>query len=179
MSDPASLAHDEIMSLLERRAAALAKPPPEEKTGEAFDVLVVRIGGERYGIGIDHIVEVRPLDSLTHVAGLPPVWAGLVSLRGVLRAVVDGATYLGLEKDGSEEEGSHVIVISSGVLVVGLLVDEVAGFRSVRLQDIEPPLGDQGQSHRKAVSGVTADLLQLLDAGTLLADQVLVVEDGS
>lgn len=177
MKDASSMPPDEIVRLLERRAAVLAKPPPEEHTGETVDVLVVRVGDERYAIGVDDILEVRPLEGLTSVPGIPVAWGGLVNLRGVLYPVVDVATYLGLERDKLQEDRDHVVVVSSGGLVVGLMVDDVAGFRSVRLQEVEPPLGAHAQGHRKAVLGITPDLLSLLSVETLLEDPALVVDD--
>lgn len=175
MTDARSLSPEEIRQLLERRAAVLAKPPPQERSGETIEVLVTRIGGERYGVGVGHVVEVRPLEGLTPVPGVPAVWAGLVNLRGVLHPVIDGAAYLGVERDSAEER--HVVVLASEAVTVGLMVDDVAGFRTVRVDEVEPPLGADALAHRKAVSGVTADLLLLLDVETVLGDPMLVVDE--
>ena len=171
----ASLTDDEIQAILEKRAAALAKPPHQERIGEAIGVLVMHVGDERYGVDVRRIVEVRPIDTLTPVPGLPGIWAGLVNLRGVLHPVVDGARYLGVERQ--TPEAPHVVVLTTENLVVGFLVDHISGLRTILVEDIESPLGADAQAHRKAISGVTPDLLLLLDVDTLLQDPALVVDD--
>lgn len=174
-SASSSLPGDEIQRILEKRAAVLAKPPRQERVGEAREVLVMHVGDERYGVDVRQVVEVRPVDALTPVPGLPSIWAGLVNLRGVIYPVLHGPRYLGVETETAED--SHVVVITAGTLVVGFIADHIAGLRTIPVEDIEPPLGADAQAHRKAVSGVTPDLLLLLDVETLLQDPALVVDD--
>lgn len=177
MADPrTSLSEDEILRILQKRAAALAKPPGRERAGAATRVLVMHVGDERYGVNVDRVLEIRPLDTMTPVPGLPPIWSGLVNLRGVLYPVLDGRRYLGLESDGSPE-APYVVVLADDDLVIGFLADRIAGLRTILVEDINAPLGADAHAHRKAVSGVTPDLLLLLDVDALLQDPALVVDD--
>lgn len=175
MSDPSqALAPEEVRRILERRAAALSRPQRAEDLKERRELLILQIGTERYGIDVGQIAEVRPLGALTPIPGLPDIWAGVVNLRGVLRPILDGATYLGVERGGTGT--GQVVFIREGDLVVGLLADEVAGLRKVAIDDIEPPLAIEADAHRKAVVGITADLLLLLDAKAILEDETLEVD---
>lgn len=174
-SEPEHLSAEEVRRILERRAAALAGSPQDERPAETLELLVMHIGDERYGIDIRHIAEVRPLGVVTPVPGLPAMWAGVITLRGVLYPVLDGGRYLGV---ASASQGSRdVIVIEGNGLVVGLLADAVAGLRRVERDAIDPPLGADIHAHRQAVSGVTRDLLLILDVATLLQDPSLVVDE--
>lgn len=171
-----SLSEEEIRRILQKRAAALAKPPDRERGGDARRVLVMHVGDERYGVDVGRVLEIRPIDNLTPVPGLPPIWSGLVNLRGVLYPVLDGPRYLGLETEETPE-APHVVVLANEELVIGFLADQIAGLRTVLVEDVKAPLGVDAQAHRKAVSGVTPDLLLLLDVDALLQDPALVVDD--
>jgi purine-binding chemotaxis protein CheW len=166
---------DHLQRILEERALALAKPPRDEIDQGTIDVLTVRVGTESYGIDIDHLTEVRPPVDVTPVPDLPPIWAGLTNLRGVLYPVLDMARYLGSE---STAEGDRVLLlVSSATLTVGLLADEIVGLRSVVPAEVESPLETDTDAARGLVSGITPDFLLLLDMEVLLGDARLVVEE--
>lgn len=171
---PEALAPEEVRRILEQRAAALSRPPPARDLEDRLEFLILQVGAERYGIDVAHIAEVRPLEALTPVPGLPDIWAGIVSLRGVLHPIIDGASYLGVERGAAETP--QVIFISHGELVVGMLADAVAGLRKIAMDEVEPPIAVDAQAHRKAVVGVTSDLLLLLDVKTILEDKALEVD---
>lgn len=167
---------DRVQRILEERARALAKPPAKRTEHGRVDVLVVRVGAESYGIGIEHVREVRPLEGLTPVPNLPPMWAGLVNLRGVLHPVLDMGRYLGLEAaDGGEER--QVVLVASATATVGLAVSEVVGLRSLPAAEIRPPVETDPDAAKGLVTGVTADMLLLLDGQALLGDPRLMVQE--
>jgi purine-binding chemotaxis protein CheW len=165
---------ERVQHILEARARALAKPQDAELRRGVKEVLVIRVGDERYGIAIEHVREVRSLESVTPVPGLPPLWAGLVNLRGVLYPVLDTADYLRLNPDGDKRE---IVLVSSPTVIVGMTADEVFGMRSLMPAEIGPPLEAKGDTENGVVSGVTADLLLLLDAEAMLRDPRLVVDE--
>jgi purine-binding chemotaxis protein CheW len=76
----------------------------------------------------------------------------------------------------SDQHGKVVLVNAAG-LEVGLLVDDVPQVRQVTPAEIGPPLSDTGGARRQLVTGVTSDLLSLLDLEALLSDPRLVVQD--
>lgn len=163
-----------VRKTLERRALELSRPARSEDPTDSVDVLVVQVGHERYGIDIHRVEEVRPSKAVTPVPGLPSVWKGLVNIRGVLRPVLDTARYLGV---GSfSEDALDLVMIGENDFSVALLVERVIGLRRLRADEIDPPIADAAENHRKAVAGITADLLLLLDADVLLRDPQLIVD---
>lgn len=175
MGESASFPPDEIERIFAERAQRLARPKEEERPEETLEVLVMKIGEERYGLDLRHIREVQPVGSVTPVPGLPAIWAGITTLRGVLHPVLDPSAYLGVDR--GEGPGRYLLVLSSPHADVGVLAEDVLGLRSISPQELEPPLEAESGLHRKAVSAVTGDLLLLLDVETLLQDPMLVVAE--
>jgi chemotaxis signal transduction protein len=167
---------EDITPLLEERAAALARSSEDDElNGETIGMVVLVVGDERYGVEVQDVQEIEPLDKVTPIPGTPAFWTGVVNLRGSMYAVLDIERYLGLPSSGGVEN-PKVALVSRGGLSVGLLVDEVAEIRKVRGSEIGPPVAD-GSSKAEVVRGVTPDMLSVLDLEALLADPALVVED--
>jgi purine-binding chemotaxis protein CheW len=177
VSAPQATAAEDIAKVLEERAAALAhSSEDDEKGGETIGMVVLAVGDERYGVEVQDVQEIEPLDKLTPIPGTPAFWTGVVNLRGSMYPVLDIERYLGLPS--SEAENPKVALVSRAGLSVGLLVDEVAEIRKVRSSEIGPPVAD-GSSKAEVVRGVTPDMLSVLDLEALLSDPSLVVEDGA
>ena len=174
---PGAPAVDDITPVLEERAAALARSSDDDETsGETISIVVLVVGDERYGVDVQDVQEIEPLDKLTPIPGTPAFWAGVVNLRGSMYPVLDIERYLSLPATAAENP--KVALVSRGGLSVGLLVDEVAEIRKVRSSEIGPPVAD-GSSKAEVVRGVTPDMLSVLDLEALLADPALVVEDNA
>ena len=169
---------DEITPILEERARALARSSEnEEATGETIRMVVLAVGDERYGVEVQDVQEIEPLDKLTPIPGTPAFWTGVVNLRGSMYPVLDIERYLGLPLSESAENPKVALVSRAG-LSVGLLVDEVPEIRQVRSNEVGPPVAD-GSSKAEVVRGVTPDMLSILDLDALLSDPALVIEDGA
>jgi purine-binding chemotaxis protein CheW len=169
---------DDITPVLEERAAALARSSEDDVlNGETIGMVVLVVGDERYGVEVQDVQEIEPLDKVTPIPGTPAFWTGVVNLRGSMYPVLDIERYLGLPASAGVEN-PKVALVSRGGLSVGLLVDEVAEIRKVRSSEIGPPVAD-GSSKAEVVRGVTPDMLSVLDLDALLADPALVVEDNA
>lgn len=171
MSGRDAIGAESVQRILEERARALACPIEAELPQETVDLVVLVLGHERYGIDVGCVLDVHRLTRLTALPGVPPVWRGLLNVRGTLRPVLDLRRYLGLPA-GEPESESHVAIVFAAGLTVALPADAVSELRSVPLDEIGPPIGDAG---RDAVRGVTRDLVAVLDLERLLGDQSLVV----
>lgn len=165
---------DMVAAILEERARALARPVEAGEPEETVPLVVLAVGGERYGVEIRHVREVHSFSAPTPVPGTPPFWRGLVNARGGLYPALDLRRYLGLPEP--EGPGRMVLVAGAG-LVVGLMVDDVPEVREVPLSDIRPPLGAVPGPMQRVVRGVTPDLLSVIDLEALLADPQLAVDD--
>ncbi len=172
---------DTIQRILEERARILARPPAAASASDTVELVILVVGKERYGIAIEQVHEIQALTAaLTPVPGVPPHWIGLMNLRGRLHPVLDLGYFLTATPfnapAGSGKCGKAVLVNAAG-LEVGLLVDDVPQVRQVTRAEIGPPLSEGSGAVRQIVTGVTPDLLSLLDLEALLADPRLVVQD--
>jgi chemotaxis signal transduction protein len=180
MNDQERITDPEAIRLvLEQRAAELARPHDEaEGPGERVAMVVVAVGDERYGIGIDSVREITPYEGVTPMPATPPFWLGLVNRRGNLAPVLDLARYLGRRPEGGVPAAdAQIVVITGPGATIGLMVDGVQEVRQVRPADIGPSLVEASSDRPHVHAGLTADLLAVLDVDALVADPAIIVQD--
>jgi purine-binding chemotaxis protein CheW len=161
----------------------LAEEPLALATSETVDLLLFRLGGERYGLEVTGVREIYPLERLTPVPRTPPFVAGVFSARGRILSVIDLRAFFGLPAVGLSDQTKIMVVAPTDLtselaaLEVGLLADEVIDVMTLRQEDIEPPLTASGGNRADYIQGITADLLVVLNLKTLLNDQRLIVHE--
>jgi purine-binding chemotaxis protein CheW len=163
-------------AIFARRAETLATPVSAGEPTDALPSLVFRLGGEQYAVPGWQVREIRPIGQLTPLPGTPPFVAGLINVRGRVVTALDLRPVIGLRTDG--EAPSVVMLMASPGGDVGVLVSEQPTLRWLREGDLGslPPGGPAGLDPA-FVRGVTRDLVVVLDAERLLADQRLLVRD--
>lgn len=146
-----------------------AMPDPgaqSQARGEAF--VVVRLGGEEYGLPVDCVDEiVRTPDALTPVPKAPEHVAGIMNRRGAVLPVIDQRRRFALPGNG---ERRHIVVVALGALRVGLLVDAVAGVFRIPVSAIGPtPDFSAGQARLiSRVASLGERMILLIDPEHLL-----------
>lgn len=155
--------------ILQERAARLAYV--EDQTPVALTRIVVfSVGGERYGLDIEGVVEIFLPDNITPVPGAPAELQGVTNLRGDIVTVIDVAKALGL--DGRPVRGRQLVILATaGGVTAGLLVDDVPGIWDVETSTIDPPLNTLENIRADQLKGefkLGNDLVGLLDAASLL-----------
>lgn len=85
-------------------------------------VLVVRVGGERWGIPVGAVIEVLRGAALARVPASDPAVAGIVNHRGRVLTVADAARALGLAAPGPPS-GDIVVVEGAGGRRFAVAVD--------------------------------------------------------
>lgn len=160
-------------ALLERRAAALARPPQLVEGLPPTDVVVVSVaGGMRFAVETRYVRQVvrnRSVSLLPRSAG---ELAGIVLVRDESVPVADLAAVLGLA--ATDPTRSLVLVLGVGEPPVGILVDEVLGTESVPDAQLRPHQGGAGQGKGVEI-GMTAGGTVLLDGRALLDDDRLSI----
>ncbi|MBI4790246.1 MAG: chemotaxis protein CheW [Chloroflexi bacterium] len=166
-----------VQSILTGRARALATASKTETASDDMTVVVLRVGKEKYGVAMRFVSEVRPLDQVTLLPGAPGFYAGLVNLRGRIYGVLDLRRYLGLA-EGEPVAKAKLVLVAAGGIEMGLRVDDVLGAQRATLSQFQPLLAE-ASDRPGVVTGVTPDLLSMLDLEALLADPALVVKQES
>lgn len=159
-----------IRTIFEERARALARRPAERENAGADLMVTLTVAGERYGVDARHVVEVGLADGITPVPGLPPVWAGMVNIRGSIWPVLDMRNYLGVRISDPPAEAPILVFVSLDGITIGLLSDTAPDFHRVPSGTLSAPVDAGGPS---AVVGVTTDFLTILDVEQLVNDSRL------
>ncbi len=175
----------ELAEILARRAYNLAEEPPAAVTGETMDLLVFRLGSERYAFEVNNAREIYPLEQLTRVPRTPDFVAGVFSARGRILSVIDLRAFFGLPGlPITGDDLSKIMVVANtdtasetAQMEVGLLVDEVLDVVTIFRADLEPPLMTHTGVRGDIIQGVTADLLVALNLNALLSDKRLIVQE--
>jgi twitching motility protein PilI len=120
----------ELLREIERRSRAAAAGAQVDDEGLVEWVGVgFRLASERFVVPRDEVREVLMVPpSITRVPGAKSWVRGLANVRGHLLPLVDLREFLGSGVGGTERS-SRALVANSSEYPVGLLVDEVFGFR--------------------------------------------------
>jgi purine-binding chemotaxis protein CheW len=172
-TEPSEAERDAIFA---QRAEALAAPIDTGEATDALPSLVFQLAGEAYAVPGWQVREVRPVGQLTPLPGAPAFVAGLINVRGRVVAALDLRPVFGLRMDGATP--NVVMLMASPGGDVGVLASEAPALRWLREGDLGPlPPGGPAGLDPAFVRGVTRDLVVVLDAERLLADQRLLVQD--
>jgi len=120
----------DLLCELERRSkAALAGALGDGVDVEEWVGIGFRLDDEQFIVARDDINEVLMVPALiARVPGAKPWVRGLANVRGHLLPIIDLKSFLGAERFAGQRN-ARVLVIKSAELSVGLIVDEVFGFR--------------------------------------------------
>jgi twitching motility protein PilI len=120
----------ELLREIERRCrVALTGGPGDDAQGEEWVGIGLRLGNERFVVAREEVREVLMLPpALTRVPGARDWMRGLANVRGHLLPLADLRGFLGAGAGGTERN-ARVLVVHSSEFPVGLIVDEVYGFR--------------------------------------------------
>lgn len=167
---------EETRRILEARAQAAARPPIQPDDADRLDILAFSLAGESYGVATCHVREVCQLEDLAAVPCTPPFIAGVMNLRGRILAVVDLRKLFDLPARGLTEL-NRVIVLKGGSDELGLLSDSIDGVCWVAPSELEGSLPTLTGIRERFLTGVTGQMLAVLDGGRLLADAGLKVNE--
>jgi chemotaxis signal transduction protein len=99
---------------------------------ELVSVLLFRIGGAAYAIGVEHTEGVVDCPRITPVPNPPDGVSGVASVRGRMTVVMD------LGSNGSSEPARQRLILIKGEAQLGLLADRVEGVRALERNKVRP-----------------------------------------
>ena len=83
----------------------------------------LRVGGEAYAFGVEHVLEVSELGEIAPVPGAPEALVGLRNLRGEVLPVFELASIFGIARVGPAR---RLLVVEHEGRRAGFAIDEVA-----------------------------------------------------
>lgn len=139
-----------------------------EISADSLDLLTFLLGGERYAIDVERVMEIAMPHALTRVPNADPFVLGVISLRGIVVTIVDVRQRL---RHGRDREGEQVIVVTDAGGPVGFDVDRVLRPTSIGRDALEAHPVVHASEERPAIRGVFREqnaLTILLDLDKLL-----------
>ncbi len=92
--------------------------------------------------------------------------------------MLDLRRYLGVQSIVESDE-PQLVLVSGDTLTIGLRVDQVVEVRAIATSEIGPSLVERTAERADIHTGLTRDLICVLDIEELLADRALIVQDVS
>ena len=145
----------------------------QEKNQQVFRWVTFRLADEIYGINVMQVQEVLRMTDVAPVPGAPHYVMGIINLRGNVVTVLDTRKLLDLATSDITDS-SRIMIIESGKVTVGLLVDSVAEVVNIALSDIDPPPSvgnDEGSRYIQGVYSSDQQILILIDLNKLINEE--------
>lgn len=101
-------------------------------------LVTFKLGEDEFGVDIMNVKEIIRVPDITKVPNAPDYVEGACNLRGNVLPIIDGRTWLNLERR-NRDENSRVIVIDVDGNATGVVVDKVSEVMRVNVADIEEP----------------------------------------
>ncbi len=132
--------------------------------------VVFELDGESYGVDIGRVQEIDRMQKITTVPEVPPYVEGIINLRGRVTPIVNLRARLALPA-AAETAQSRIVVVISGDIWVGLVVDAVSQVLRIPAAAVEPPpamLSLQQTGFLRGVAKLPDRLVILLDLDQLV-----------
>lgn len=170
-------AAEDAQKTLQIRAQALARETvPAEAADAGIEVIEFLLAHERYAIASEYVREVYPLEELTTLPCTPAFVLGIINVRGEILSVIDIKKFFDLPEKGLTDL-NKVIVLESADMRFGVVADVISGVRRIMRADIQSSLPTLTGIREDYLLGVTAERVVILDAGKLLNDEKLIVQE--
>ncbi len=172
ISDP-----DTVQKILSERALKMLPAEPGFPESEMTEVLRFQLSYQQYALEMKFVQEVIITGEITPVPGTPDFISGICAVRGQIISLVDLRTLLKIPERGLTDL-NRVIVMTNGKNTFGILADSISGVGIISLDKITPPRPGDLPGGCKYLRGTLGeDNLYLLDAGTILGDPGIIVDE--
>ncbi len=137
----------------------------EEEDNQKGKFMIFQTGNEYYGISISYVNQIVVMQPITGVPEAEDYIKGFINLRGNIIPLIDARIRFKLEPIEYNDK-TCIIVINMKSIMIGLIVEKIAGVENINDEDIVPPpdLGHKGRKYNKYICGMarTKDTVKLL-----------------
>src|SRR6056297_1016339 len=136
--------------------------------------LMCRIGGEIYGIDIQHVTDIIELQKITEVPDMPEYVRGVINLRGNVIPVIDMRLRFGLESKEYDDR-TVITVVKIKEYSIGFIVDTATEVQDIPEKNIDlPPSFQESGEKNKYIAGlgkIDDQVIILLDMEKLVGKE--------
>ncbi len=133
------------------------------------------VAGQRFGIDIMTVREIRAWSPVTRLPAVPPYVAGVVNLRGTVLPVIDLAARLGWTPTDATPRNPIIVIEHEGQMR-GLIVHDVADIVSIETESLQQPdtMGHETVTNFLAgIAHIGQDMVMVLDLSRLATNDTL------
>ena len=139
---------------------------------ETKQFIVVRIGGEKFGIDIGYVDNIIRLQKITRVPKAQVWFKGIINLRGEIVPVMSARIKMGLEDDVFTNASRIINLKLEEKGELGMIVDEVCEVVTLVVDEIETPNVDAGKDLFINGIGKSGDeLISLFELGAIIDEK--------
>lgn len=141
---------------------------------EEIQYIVVKLGGELYGIDIAHVDNIVRVSRITRVPKSQPYYVGVINLRGEVIPVMSLRRRFGLEPDEYKTATRIIIIRLEDQSMIGFVVDEVCEVVDIDPRTIEKPTFKLDENKASYLAGIGKNgdsLISLLDIEAVIAEK--------
>ena len=130
----------ELLQTLKESDPSLCEEPKSQ-------IVIIAFDDTYYGINISSVLEILKVPSITWLPCSPDYIAGVISVRGNIQALINLKAFLKFGVSHVREQ-SRIVLVESGELTAGLLIDEMLDILDISRNAILPP-SEQGRNLEK------------------------------
>lgn len=144
------------------------------KGDETVQVIVFKLGDEKYGVDINQVREIIRPTQITRIPNAPDFVEGVINLRGQITTIINLRKRFGMEPKEIDND-TRIIVVEYNNAIIGMMVDTVNEVKYLSSADIEAlPSIITSRSEAKFLKGVGKlpdSLLILIDLNKVLSEE--------
>ena len=137
--------------------------------GAELHLVTFNIDREEYGVEIGSVQEIIRVGQITPVPNAPKFIKGVINLRGKVIPVLNLRKRLNLP-DSALTKNSRIMVVESGVKVLGMLVDSVSQVLRIPGASVDDPPSEveQMKAYLRGIGKVDSRLIMIMDLNKAL-----------
>ena len=139
---------------------------------ETKQYIVVRIGGEKFGIDICYVDNIVRLQKITRVPKAQVYFKGIINLRGEIVPVMSARIKMGLEDDVFTNATRIIILKMEEKGELGLMVDEVCEVVTLVTDEIVNASSDRKDIFINGIGKNGDELISLFELSTIIEENV-------
>jgi len=133
---------------------------------------------EKYAFDIKYVNEVFRYKKVTPLPCTPSFIIGIINFRGKILSVIDIRNFMGFTTDAKDfNEVRQVIVVKVNDFEVGISVDNILGYYSISLEEIQKTVLTITNERKEFFIGLTNNSTMLLDIKNIMLSEKIIVND--
>lgn len=144
---------------------------------ETKQFIVVKLGGEQYGIDIRYVDNIVRLQKITRVPKIQPYFKGIINLRGEIVPVMSIRTKMGLPPDEFTDSSRIIILKIEEQGAIGIIIDAVKEVVTLSTNEIDKVAYDAKDEKSNFINGVGKhgeELISLFDINCIIGEKEVV-----